>query len=75
MKGRWTICQGRGDLVIVHGYDGPDGVPVVPCDDAAVERAAKAARDAYHEAVDKHLLKELWPRVAEAVLRAAGETP
>lgn len=71
MEGRWTITytHGRqgllGFLPALRTIDGPEteAVPVVPCDDAAVERAARVIA--------------LWTdhpsQVARAVLRAAGD--
>lgn len=67
MQGRWTIQGMRNYGHVVRGDDLPDvgqRVPVVPCDDAAIERAMRAIP----MAGDRRA-------IAEAVLRAAGETP
>jgi hypothetical protein len=81
MEGRWTIKPERltgvnGGSVILSVAYGPVvevATPVVPCDDAAVERAAAYLRsislnDPPHFHGDRRSL-------AEAVLRAAGESP
>jgi hypothetical protein len=63
-----------GRIVVVDGPS-PLGVGetvfVVPCDEAAIKRAARRLAGAYGEEagfVD-------WLRVAQTALRAAGETP
>lgn len=77
MEGRWTIWldkagkpQGiRGCFLV--GDEPASAVEVVPCDDAAIRRAARGLARAFGEEagfVD-------WLRVAETALRAAGETP
>jgi hypothetical protein len=76
MEGRWNLCAGStGDLWTLApddvGDDLPDGyvlVPVVPCDDAAIERGVAKLRTLVPFDQDHREL-------AEAVLRAAGETP
>lgn len=70
IEGRWTIfvCTGCGEATGRHkGCDAlREATPVVPCDEAAVERAVRALANrgvlSHHE-------------VAEIVLRAAGEQP
>jgi hypothetical protein len=72
VQGPWTI-QGTGNEIIgkqnvtVDGPQLPIGrrVPVVPCDEAAVERAAKAIREA-----DVRGARDV--DIARAALRAAG---
>lgn len=52
----------------------PRTVEVVPVpDEAAIERGAKAAREAYVEAIERLPIAEMWPFMALAVLRAALE--
>lgn len=78
VQGRWTIGGGYdGARHAVFVFDGPQippcqHLPVVPCDDAAVERSMNALRAWYpsYFAGRDHKARE----VAEAVLRAAGET-
>jgi hypothetical protein len=81
MDGRWTIKQDRTAYGVIQWIGGAkvprEATPVVPCDDAAVERAALAL----------HLARGLsrasfgsenycgCREHAEAVLRAAGEVP
>ena len=68
MEGRWTIWKAGLKCKAIAGPN-CDGVPVVPCDDAAIERAERAVMALPEWDVGD-------PRqVAEAVLRAAGETP
>ena len=68
MQGRWTLMGCPLGRIVVT--DGPstlgigEEVPVVPCNDAAIERAMRAIP----MAGDRR-------DIAEAVLRAAGETP
>jgi hypothetical protein len=61
MEGRWTIRWQPYEAGVPGGYKiggtapwpGDDGpTPVVPCDDAAVERATTAARQAIMESFD-----------------------
>jgi len=67
MEGRWTITK-RNDDVRFIGGPGAQEVPVVPCDDAAIERAARALSAGMEPtAIEREQ--------AVAVLRAAGETP
>jgi hypothetical protein len=73
MDGRWTINQG--------GAAGPwtnEPMPVVPCDDAAIERAAQMLCREGMDYADGWVQGDTdrdYPRlIAEAVLRAAGET-
>jgi hypothetical protein len=81
MQGRWTIHR-RGDQNpggYVRNYSEALGfpMPVVPCDDAAIERSAErllAYRYSLGPAQAKSLLAEC-RRDVETVLRAAGETP
>lgn len=73
-QGRWTIYgQGPDYQVVADGPRLPHDslVPVVPCDDAAVERvAAKLAElQGYHVGP-----LEIDRRAARDLLRAAGET-
>lgn len=65
MEGRWTIYgwSASGPFVL-----GKHAVPVVPCDDAAVERAL-AALSAMGYALPEARV------IVTSVLRAAGETP
>jgi len=85
MEGRWTIrlvpTLDGGHRVAADGPLLTEPVPVVPCDDAAIERGSQAL---YEMGRGKD-----WPgvlnglpvshvgtrEVARAVLRAAGETP
>jgi len=73
MEGRWTIHKrGWGHLVAPTDLTDvePGSWPVVPCDDAAIERAAAKLRE-----LGVCELGRASSRVAEAVLRAAGQTP
>jgi hypothetical protein len=93
VEGRWTkrvcpICGGDGVQLAhgrcVNGCRGDDGVippmvdvAVVPVDDAAVERVARALFADYsseHESTWEDD-RDAFITAAEAVLRAAGETP
>ena len=77
VEGRWTITytpmnshdwEVAGSPLDWDGMDDPS-VPVVPCDDAAIERAAEAVEDAMRA-------KPLTPaEIIEIGFRAAGETP
>lgn len=82
MEGRWQIrvCAGCGEHlgsteVHSNGFHG-DGSPAatvgaVPCDDAAVERGAKALFKAMEDVA--HLIPDV-AVLAAVVLRAAGES-
>ena len=83
MEGRWTIVLDSHATGFTQRVEGPghEGTPVVPCDDAAVERVAAelarqrgwvwAALSDRHHAGTREALRD----AATAVLRAAGETP
>jgi hypothetical protein len=79
MDGRWTIrwqpwVGGTPGGYKVGGrepWPTEEPTPVVPCDDVAVERAARGLARAFGEEVGF----ADWRRVAETALRAAGETP
>lgn len=85
MEGRWTIkvvedvwSQGGRMAVVASGPNpGREPVPVVPCDDAAIERVVLALWKSRANMRDWRLEDERkqFTRIAEAVLRAAGETP
>lgn len=70
IRGRWQLQRwdnpGPGVFTVAWGeFPAPDSVvPVVPCDEAAIERAAKAMSN---QGVLSHR------QVAEIVLRAAGK--
>lgn len=73
IEGRWEIfvCTGCGGATGRHAECDAlrERTPVVPCDDAAVERAARAVVDNYsYDDDDPNWARDL----AEAVLRAAG---
>ena len=74
MQGRWTIrkwsggSEVLGPLTIGEGYQSNGDVPVVPCDDAAIERAHSAMR----ACAGRYLTDR---QIVDLVLRAAGETP
>jgi hypothetical protein len=69
MEGRWTICNDYVDGIGVKGPRTDRWEPVVPCDDAAINRAS----DFLLSTSD---WRDMGPtEVAELVLRAAGETP
>lgn len=81
MEGRWVlegVPDGKWPMVQRGPWLGDRvRVPVVPCDDAAIERAAQGLADAVQSvngrgrgAVADHHYE--WVR---AVFRAAGETP
>jgi len=69
MEGRWTLYVARAEGITFYmGKTVPQGnVPVVPCDDAAVERAARATAPRGH-------VSDAWREIVREVLRAAGET-
>lgn len=78
MEGKWNVSLCGGMLKSVHHphtllYGGHDWqtVPVVPCNDAAIERAARAIGKALPLSQREGLHRTL----AETALRAAGETP
>lgn len=77
MEGRWTIVTLHDVPRAIESAGhvpapGWGAVPVVPCDDAAVERVAAklAAIQGYHVGP-----LEIDRRAACELLRAAGETP
>lgn len=73
MQGRWTIQGMRNCGHIVRGDALPDvgqRVPVVPCDDAAIERGAAGADALLATKPGASSIE-----IAEAVVRAAGEAP
>jgi len=75
MKGRWTInvCSGCGQEIVEtfeyrHFSHGPEArVPVVPCDDAALERAADEIERLMTDSTVWNVRE-----AAERVLRAAA---
>lgn len=72
LEGKWTITPIAGDGIVVD-FTGDESIPVVPVDDAAVERVAAmlAEMQGYHPAGPL----ELDRRAARRLLRAAaGET-
>jgi hypothetical protein len=86
MDGRWTIKQNRTSYGVIQQIGGAkvprEATPVVPCDDAAVERAAaalehemmdRAGGDEYLYGMDDDVRAEFLTDLAETVLRAAGE--
>lgn len=93
VEGRWTITRrvssasSGDDWHIAVGPDpGPDraGVPSVPCDDAAIARAAvevedeingRGAGDEFLYGMDDDVRDEFLRAVASAALRGAGEMP
>lgn len=78
MDGRWevlltaagTLKGAQDPRTPVHG-DGWEIVPVVPCDEAAIERAVFALSELLAAGLPSSLEYEL---VAKTVLGAAGET-
>lgn len=70
MQGRWTIRIENGFGNYTKGPSTLGWVPVVPCDDAAIARAADAIADADPDLRSSHARE-----FAEVALRAAGETP
>lgn len=69
MEGRWTIAYvGYNEWRVDGPLPTTDPTPVVPCDDAAIERVHAVLLDAFGPIGD---IRE----VAEDALRAAGETP
>lgn len=87
MEGRWKIdvCEECDERVLAKGYScrhlhlGPDKiVPVIPCDDAAVERALGSMMNAMHARAVANETGGGAPSVRDMVIdmfRAAGETP
>jgi hypothetical protein len=84
MEGRWTInvCSGCGLLIpetfeYRHAGHGPElPVPVVPSDDAAIDRVAARLADEYMGGwanLDENTRGEIRGAAAD-LLRAAGET-
>lgn len=75
MEGRWTIPVDDGVVVLwpwrAEGH--VPRVPVVPCDDAAVERGAQAIYEATR--TQSGLSHTGCYQLARIALRAAGETP
>ena len=72
MEGRWTIIVTHSDEVIgdcrwENAARDDLLVPVVPCDDAAIERGREWYRNA-----GPHLTSY---EIVTGILRAAGETP
>lgn len=77
MEGRWTMILDHEDrLVAAHegaateDYEGLLPVPVVPCNDAAIERAIHAVNVAHESKIDA-----TWRELLTVAFRAAGETP
>lgn len=77
MQGRWKLRSEGAFGMDVTGPETVGWVPVVPCDDTAIERAARALCDDEQEAWDEldALDQTLYRGKALKVLRAAGETP
>jgi hypothetical protein len=79
MEGRWMIrLDAANGLALTDSWStGDREVPVVPCDDAAIERAARALCDDEQEAWDALDVMEhtIYRGKAFKALRAAGETP
>lgn len=75
--GRWTIFvreDGGKALQITHGSERE--IPVVPCDDAAIERAARAMYERINTwpwDQSAPAMRENWHKAARAAFRAAGE--
>lgn len=66
MEGRWTIAYvGYNEWRVDGPLPTTDPTPVVPCDDAAIERAVHAIAGVVSPGYRR--------AVAEAVLRAAGD--
>lgn len=82
MDGRWIVANvGRG--VEVRSITGgkacaPEGItPVVPCDDAAIERVAEKLHDLWGAGRWVHVSeteRPAWLSEARDLLAAAGET-
>lgn len=76
MQGRWTLTGGEVLDVVTQGpslkFD--EDVPVVPCDDAAIERAAQAAVE-FDEDGPSVPNMDWYRDMARAMFHAAGETP
>lgn len=86
MEGRWRLhyvdeYRDQESIVIGPALESQEGVPVVPCDDEAIERVARriAGResgdfsDEYWDGNPKE--HPVWIETACDYLRAAGETP
>lgn len=71
MEGRWQVRIEDGFGNYTKGPKTIGWVPVVPCDDEAVERATRAIRENSHPHGHYVGASEL----AQIALRAAGETP
>lgn len=76
IEGRWTIwIEGDGAYIepdsVYEKSNGDHRVPVVPCDDAAVERAVDALRGCAFLRGDERVIRHF----VRKVLRAAGELP
>lgn len=77
MDGRWTIHLNKFGLPSSAPVVGGQSVPVVPCDDAAIERVAVRLADEYMggwAALDENTRAEI-REAASDLLRTAGETP
>lgn len=88
MDGRWTINQMKMGLGWNASVGGPITndlpMPIVPCDDAAIERGVEAARRRHQEWFNRRLRGDVggewldsedFADLVEDILRAAGETP
>lgn len=75
LDARWTIRNEVGFGNYINGPMTVGWVPVVACDDAAIERAATVLADMWPNDFDparRGLFNVHAKQVAEAVLRAAG---
>lgn len=83
VEGRWYVNDdgsGGGVRAILPRWLTPFDkgyVPVVPCDDAAIERVARALFEDYSSEYETtwEQDRDAFMTAAEKVLRAAGETP
>lgn len=85
MEGRWTIhvAYDNGDVLQGHNaivtgppvYAADPVVPVVPCDDAAIERAAEYLFPSIPSPYTDEDAMRFARDLARGTLRAAGETP
>jgi hypothetical protein len=79
MDGRWTIKQTRTRYGVIQWIGGAkvprEATPVVPCDDAAVERVARVLcrQRCYDWDTAGGLLRTALTAAAVEVLNAAGE--
>lgn len=78
--GRWTINEMRLGLGWNANIGGPIiddlPVPVVPCDDAAVERVMAVLDDGrVFPGDESNITPDELRKLAEAALRAAGDAP